>query len=163
MPPEKTKALIIEKLTTERKRLEQNLARLSPQQMQLAGVVGAWSVKDILAHLADWEAHMPVWIEAARRGEPVNEIEPGLKWGEFEAFNQRIYERHRNQTLAEVLGYFHQVHQEFMAMVNAMPDEELLKPGFYRFIGKGPVYNWLSQYAAHDRWAKTHIRKWMKG
>ena len=30
----------------------------------------------------------------------------------------------------------------------------------YTFIGKGAVYDWLSAYAGHDRWAKAHIRKW---
>ena len=162
MPPEKTKALVIEKLTTDRKRLEQNLSRLTPEEMVLPGVVGSWSVKDVLAHLADWEAHMPAWVQAARTGDPVAQIEEGLKWGEFDAFNQRIYARHRDQTLEEVLAYFHQVHQKFMEMVAAMPDEELLQRGRYGFIGNRAVYDWLSQYAGHDRWAKTKIRKWMK-
>jgi hypothetical protein len=53
MPPSKTKAIMIEKLQTERKRLEQNLAHLSREQMHLPGVVGEWSTKDVLAHLAE--------------------------------------------------------------------------------------------------------------
>ena len=162
MVPEKTKSLVLEMLASERRRLEQNLSGLTPVEMVLPGVVGSWSVKDVLAHLADWEAHMPVWIEAARAGDPVAEIEEGLKWGEFEAFNQRIYARHCNQTLEEVLAYFHEVHRQFMQMVEEMPEEEILQRGRYGFIGKGAVYNWLSQYASHDRWAKTKIRKWMK-
>ncbi len=80
MPQPHTKANILAKLRTERKRLDQNLARLSREEMTVPGVIGAWSVKDILAHLADWEAHMPVWIAAARRGDPVAEIEAGLCW-----------------------------------------------------------------------------------
>ena len=159
---EKTKTIILAKLAAERKRLEQNLSRLTPQQMQEPGVIGEWSVKDVLAHLADWEAHLPMWVEAARRGEPVAEIEVGLKWGEYDAFNVRIYERHRDQTLEEVLTYFHKTHQEFVALIEAMPEAELLTHGLYGFIHKSTIYNWLSLYAGHDRWAKTHIRKWMK-
>jgi hypothetical protein len=160
----KTKALAIEKLRTERKRLEQNLGRLTREQMLQPGVVGEWSAKDVLAHLADWEAHMPVWMEAARSGDTVAEIETGLNWKQFDAFNQRIYERHCHQSLEEVLDYFQETHRHFMEWVEAMPEEEMLERGRYAFIGKGAVYNWLSAYAGHDRWAKTAIRSfWKKG
>jgi hypothetical protein len=162
MPPEKTKSNIIAGLNIERRRLEQNLATLTPEEMLLSGVVGDWSVKDVLAHLADWEAHMPVWIAAARSGDPVAEIESGLNWKQFDEFNQRIYLRHRDQPLIDVLAYFRGTHQEFMQMVQDMPEDEMLERGRYSFIGKGAVYDWLSAYAGHDRWAKTHLRKWMK-
>lgn len=162
MPPEKTKKRILQMLNTERKRLEQNLATLTPKEMLLPGVVGEWSVKDILAHLADWEAHMPVWMDAARRSDPVAEIESGLNWKQFDEFNQHIYTRHRDQPLIEILAYFRSTHEEFMQMVEDMPEVEMLERGRYPFIGKGAVYDWLSAYAAHDRWAKTHIRKWIK-
>jgi hypothetical protein len=126
------------------------------------GVVGEWSIKDVLAHLADWEAHMPVWMIEARRGEPVAEIESGLNWKQFDEFNQRIYARYKDQSLDEVQVYFHNTHQEYKQMVEAMPEDEMLERGRYPFIGKGAVYDWLSAYAGHDRWAKTHIRKWLK-
>lgn len=162
MPPEKTKKRILQMLNTERKRLEQNLASLTPEEMHIPGVVGEWSIKDILAHLADWEAHMPIWMDAARSGDPVAEVEVGLSWKQFDEFNQRIFERHKDQALIDVLAYFRSTHQEFMQMAEDMPEDEMLERGRYPFIGKGAVYDWLSAYAAHDRWAKTHIRKWIK-
>ncbi len=162
MKPPESKLLMIERLQTERRRLEQNLEGLSRKEMAQPGVVNEWSVKDVLAHLADWEAHMPVWMEAARRGDPVTEMEAGLKWGQFDEFNQRIYARHCDQSLQEVLDYFRKTHEQFMAMVEAMPEEEMLARGRYGFIGKGAVYNWLGAYANHDLWAKTKIRQWKK-
>jgi len=163
MPEPKSKSKIVTRLQTERKRLEQNLALLRREDMLQPGVVNESSVKDVLAHLADWEAHMPAWVEAARRGDPVAEIEPGLNWKQFEEFNQRIYARHRDQPLEEVLAYFHDTHRQFMEMVEAMPEDEMLAPGRYAFIGKGAIYGWLKAYANHDLWGKTHIRKWVKG
>jgi hypothetical protein len=158
----KTKAVIIARLQTERRRLEQIFAHLTPDDLQVPGVVGEWSIKDVLAHLADWEEHMPAWMAAARRGEPVDAIESGLDWKAFDAFNQRIYQRHREQSLDDVLAYFHGVHEQFMDMVEDMPEEEMLSHGRYAFIGRGAVYNWLGAYANHDRWAAAHIRKWIK-
>ncbi len=157
-----TKTAIIEQLNTERRRLLQNLEHLTPEQMTQPGVVGVWSIKDILAHLADWEAHMPIWVASARQGDPVAEIESGLNWKQFEDFNVRIYARHKDQSLSEVLTYFHSTHQSFMDMVEAMPEDEMLTYGQYRFIGKGAVIGWLNAYANHDAWAKKYIRQWLK-
>jgi hypothetical protein len=158
----KTKKRMIELLNLERSRLEKNLTGISESDMLVNGVVGEWSIKDVLAHLADWEAHMPVWLEAARDGQPVAEIEDGLNCKQFEEFNQRIYLRHKDQPLEDVLAYFHETHCQFMVMVEAMPEDEMLQPGWYAFIGKGAVYSWLSSYANHDKWAKTHIIGWKK-
>jgi hypothetical protein len=125
-------------------------------------VVGPWSVKDILAHLADWQSRMPAWLAAARRGEAVETPAPGLTWQQLDILNQCIYEVHRNQSLDEVFAYFRTTYNHFMEMVEAMPEEEMMARGRYAFIGKGVVYNWLGAYAAHDVWGKTQIRKWMK-
>ncbi len=160
MPQTRSKNKIIESLQAERRRLEQNLAGLTGEELVMPGVVGEWSIKDVLAHLADWEAHMPAWLAAAHQGDPVAEIETGLSWKQMTEFNQRIYLRHCDQSLEEVLAYFRDTHLQFMKMVETMPDDELLEPGRYAFIGKGSVYHWLALYAGHDRWAKKHIRQW---
>jgi hypothetical protein len=130
--------------------------------MLQTGVVGPWSIKDVLAHLADWQARMPVWLAAAQCGEAVQTPASDLTWQQLDILNQRIYEAHRDQSLDEIFEYFHTIYNHFMEMVEAMPEEEMMVRGRYAFLGKGAVYNWLGAYAAHDVWGKTQIRKWMK-
>jgi hypothetical protein len=130
--------------------------------MLLPGVVAAWSVKDILAHLADWQTRMPVWVAAARRGEAVETPAPGLTWKQRHILNQRIYENHCDQPLDEVLEYFRGTFDQFMRMVAEIPEEEIMTRGRYAFTGKGAMYSWLSGYAAHDVWGKAKIRKWLE-
>ena len=158
----KTKPIILKRLQTERKRLEQNLARLSPRDMLEPGVVSSSSVKDILAHLAHWESCLPLWLEAARRGENVRTPAADLTWKQVDTFNQRIYEAHRDQPLDEVLAYFRSTHEQFMHLAESTPEDELLERGRYAFIGGGAVYDWLVGYANHDLWAKNKIRQWLK-
>lgn len=162
MPQTKSKSKILVRLETERKRLEKNLARLSEDDMLQTGVVAKSSIKDVLAHLADWEERMPIWIEASRRGDPVACPEPGLTWQQLGLLNERIYKAHREETLDQVREYFRRVHAEFMEMVETMSESEMLTRGRHPFIGTSTVYNWLNAYAAHDLWAKTKIRKWMQ-
>jgi len=120
----------------ERAKLEQTLSSLTQEEMLGPAVVGEWIVKDVLAHLADWEAHMLTWVAAGRSGDPVEHPDPGLTWKQLENFNQRIYEAHRDQPLEEVLAYFHTIHEQFMAMVEDMADEELLTSGVYPFLAR---------------------------
>jgi hypothetical protein len=158
----KSKAQIIKRLHTERRRLEANLARLSQEDMLRPNTMGQWSFKDMLAHLAHWEAFLPDWITASRRGEHVQTPAPDLTWKDVHVLNQRIYEEHCDQSIEKVLEYFRTTHARFMALAESLTDDEVLTPGYYAFTGDGTLYDWLNAYAAHDLWGKSKIRQWLK-
>jgi hypothetical protein len=153
MPLARTKPEIIKRLTAERRRLEANLAKLTPAQIVQPDAVGKSSIKDVLAHLAEWESFMPGWVEASRSGE--NIAEPN--WKENDLLNEQIYQKHKGKSLDEVLAFFRDTHRTFMALVEAMPEEEMLTPARYTFLGQGAIWDWLNAYAAHDMWGKKHI------
>ncbi|MGD8586077.1 MAG: ClbS/DfsB family four-helix bundle protein, partial [Chloroflexota bacterium] len=77
------KGKILARIRTERRRLEQNLELLDEAQMLRPGVVGDWSVKDILAHLADWECRFLGWYRAGQRGEVPETPAPDLSWSQL--------------------------------------------------------------------------------
>ena len=158
----KSKAEILERLQTERRRLESNLEGLSDEALASQVIFGTWTVKDLLAHLAEWEARMPVWMAEARAGRREITPDEGLTWGQLDEFNRRVYNKYRDMPPAEVRAFFHRAHQALMDMVEGMPEEEIITSGVYAFTGKGAVYNWLVAYAEHDRWGKTEIRRWRK-
>ena len=53
--PIKDKPQLLESIRDTRAGLEKKYAKLTPEQMVWPGSMGDWSVKDILAHLVDWE------------------------------------------------------------------------------------------------------------
>jgi len=158
MPQPKTKTSIITRLNSERRRLESNLLRLTPEQIGQPDVVGKYSIKDVLAHLAEWESFMPAWVEASRRGADIAEPD----WKKVDDLNEGIYQKYREQSLEAILAYFHATHRRFMEMVEAMPEDEMLTPRRYTFLGGGAIWDWLNAYAAHDLWGKKHIIKWAR-
>jgi hypothetical protein len=162
MPLIKDKSHVIQRLHTERRRLELNLSRLSPEVMLQPGVVGMWSVKDILAHLYDWETRLGVWLEAARNCEPDNCPDPDFTWRQIDQLNEHIYLTHRDEPLDAVLQAFRDTHLQFMQLVEAMPEEEMLTPSFYAFTEEKSIFDWLHGFAAHDMWGKKMIRRWLK-
>ncbi len=162
MAQTRSKAAILERLAAERRTLEQLLGTIPPAEMLERGVVGEWSAKDVLAHLADWEAHMLVWLAAARRGEAVRGPEPGLGWRQLKEFNRRVYEAHRDEPLDAVLATFRETHLRFMEMVAAMPEEEMLARGRYVLTAGDALFDWLVQYAQHDAWGTKRIGDWAR-
>lgn len=57
-----TKAQPQAEIEQERQALEELLTTLSPEQMNQPAVVGEWSVKDVLAHLSEWETMWLRWF-----------------------------------------------------------------------------------------------------
>jgi hypothetical protein len=156
---------ILARIRTERRRLEQNLEALDETQMLQPGVVGQWSVKDILAHLADWEGRFLGWYQVGLRGEAPEIPAPGLTWAQLDTLNQRIYLANRDRPLADVLATFGRSYQEMIEAIEAMSEEEIFAPGRYAWAGAGNnlVNVILANTANHYRWAKTAIREWLKG
>jgi hypothetical protein len=56
----------------------------------VAGVVGDWSVKDIVARLVDWEQRFIGWYDAGLRGEVPEVPAPGIVWDELDILNKEL-------------------------------------------------------------------------
>lgn len=158
-----TKAGLLEDIRVQRSRLMKNLDILDAEQMTQTGVVGEWSVKDMLAHLIDWEQRFIGWYRAGVRGETPETPAPGLNWRQLDILNQQIYEKHKDRLLADVLAEFDASYEEILDLVNGMSEQELFTPGQYAWVGDGILADWVAANTSnHYNWAKTCIRKWMK-
>ena len=67
MTKQKTRDELINDILVERRRLEKNLSKLSGTDMLQQGVVGEWSIKDILAHIIAWEQLFLDWYESVEK------------------------------------------------------------------------------------------------
>jgi uncharacterized protein (TIGR03083 family) len=97
-------------------------AGLSDEQLQEPGVVGDWSVKDLLAHVTIWEQealrYLPLIMEG---GTP-----PRYKtYGGIDAFNARMIEERRMLSLSEVRTQLEETHEQLVDFVANVPMEHL--------------------------------------
>jgi hypothetical protein len=157
------KRVILERIRTEHRRLEQNLERLSDDQMAIVGVVVEWTAKDLLAHLSDWEQRFIGWYEAGLRGETPETPAPGISWEDLDVLNRRIYEKNRSRTLEDVRQEFDVSYRRVLDVVEGIPEEEMFAVGRYAWLeGNNLVGVILANTANHYRWAKGCIRDWLK-
>jgi hypothetical protein len=156
---------LLEEIQLERKMLEETLALVPMRLMTKAGVThGGWSVKDILAHLVEWQRMNLDWYAAGLRGEKSAMPAPGFTLREIPRLNEMIYRKHHRRSLQAVLDDYRSYHERIVTLIKTLPDTDLITLG--RFSWTGPSWT-LSDYlrastAAHYLWARTRIRRWWK-
>jgi hypothetical protein len=160
MPRPTTKTAILSESRKEYAALEQLLATFSPEEIAQPGLVGQWSAQDVLAHLTEWTQMVLGWYVAGLRGETPALPAPGYKWNQLPVLNQHIYEKYRDQALADVLQGFHMSHGPIMALVESLSEEDLFTPGLYAWTKTNALASYIvSCTSSHYRWARTELRK----
>lgn len=156
------KAELLERIQVEHEELEQTLATFDKQAMTQLGVVGEWSVKDVLAHLMDWEQRLLEWYQAGRRGEMPELPAPGMTWANLAELNEQIYQKHRRHSLAAVMEGYHRSYQQVLEAVKAMPESDLAA-GRFAWTKKRTLADYVAACTCdHYKWANDAIRKWAK-
>ncbi len=156
---------LLSEIQRERKALDDSLALVPAVQMTKPGVTrGGWSVKDVLAHLVEWQ-HMNLgWYAAGLRGEKPAMPAPGYTLRELPRLNQMIYRKHHRRSLQAVMDDYRAYHQRILDLINSLSDSDLVTLGRFNWTGA----SWtLSDYlrastAAHYLWARTRIRRWWR-
>ncbi len=156
---------LLHEIKRERIALDDTLALLSARQMTQPGVTrGGWSVKDVLAHLVEWQQMNLDWYAAGLRGEKPAMPAPGFTLRELPRLNEMIYRKHHRRSLVSVMRDYRSYHERVIELIEALPDPDLVTLG--RFSWTGPSWT-LSDYlrastAAHYLWARTRIRRWAR-
>src|SRR5438477_8420769 len=116
---------VIEAIQSERAHLESLLASMSAEQMCQRVLDGQRSVKDILAHIADWERRCIVWIEAGLHGETPERPEQGYTWKDIDALNERTFLENKDRPLLEVQVDSRRAYEQFLGQVQSLSDEDI--------------------------------------
>jgi hypothetical protein len=159
-----SKEKLVEAAKAERARFRQLIGQLSEAQMTQPDVQGAWSVKDIVAHVTAWEERMVRWLGQAVRGETPVMPAPGMTWEDLDRLNEQTYLASRDWPLAQVLDEFDRLDAIVIASVQAVPEEDLLTPRRFDWMGGEALWHLVAantywHYPAHG----DKIRDWLEG
>jgi len=163
MPRPHTKALVLSESQKEREALDEFLSMLSPEQMTESGMLGEWSVKDVLAHLYEWEQMVLGWLAATERGERPAVPAEGYKWSQIPALNEEIRQKHSSRSLNEMLKMYKDSHKQIMETIKSIPEEEMFMPGLHPWMNKNTLGAYfVSATSSHYRWARKEMKKGLK-
>ena len=132
---------------------EESYAGLTDAQMMIPGVTGAWSVRDILAHVTTWEAealkHLPTILQGKKPPRYA------ITHGGINAFNAQMTEQNKAFTLAEVRRELENTHERILKFIARVPEGQFRSDTPFRRRLRLDTY---SHYPKHA----DAIRKWRK-
>jgi hypothetical protein len=122
------RAELLAELNAEQQNWERLLGEIGEDRMDEPGVAGAWSIKDIVAHLTAWRRRTVRRLEAAATGLP----EPAHDWPvdlhEDDEINAWFHQRDRGQSVRETLAESRRVFEQLASAVEKMPEDKLDDP-----------------------------------
>jgi hypothetical protein len=125
--------------------LKESYAGLSEAQLTEPGVMGEWSVKEILAHVTTWEEealkYLPLILSGGR---PPRYIQ----FGGIDAFNAQMAEQKRCMALSEVLRQLEETHRQLLDYLQSVPEEHFTREEPFRHRLRLDTY---SHYLLHAR------------
>ncbi|HEX9140831.1 MAG TPA: DinB family protein [Gaiellaceae bacterium] len=117
------RAELVAELHSEQRAWEGLLAEIGENRMEEPGVAGAWSIKDVVAHLTAWRRRTVRRLEAAAIGQP----EPAHDWPadlhEDDEINAWFHQRDRNKSLRETLTESRRVFEQLVSVIEKFPED----------------------------------------
>jgi hypothetical protein len=126
-------------------------AGLPEEQLMEPGVTGAWSVRDIIAHVTTWEEealeHLPSILEGRRPPRY------SVVYGGIDAFNALMTKRKEGLSLSEVLRQLDDTHQRLIDLIESAPEDQLIRETRFRRRLRLDTYGHYPKHSAA-------IRRW---
>ncbi len=150
---------LIVAITDERAKFMSSIDGLSPEDMQKPGVVGNWSVKDILSHISLWEAELVKFLWLSHQGQTPNSLQ--LTVSSVDAVNARWYNENRNRPLDRILDDFQNVYKQCLLRIEAFLDKDLTDPQRYTWQKGRALWEWIAEDTfRHEAEHGAQIQAW---
>jgi uncharacterized protein (TIGR03083 family) len=146
---------LLKKLDKAWTEIKESYAGLSDSQLTEPGVMGDWSVKDILAHVTTWEEealkYLPLIIKEGRPPRYTT-------YGGIDAFNAQMTEQKRGLSLPEVLRQLDETHRRLIDYLQSVPEEQFTQETRFRHRLRLDTYSHYPEHAKAIReWQEQHV------
>jgi hypothetical protein len=146
-----TKDRLLKRLESAWESLLESYAGLSEAELLEPGVTGAWSARDIIAHVTWWEeearTHLPLILAGGRPPRY------SVKYGGIDAFNAQMTEQRKDLSLAEVIQQRDDIHRQVIALIESVPEDQITGQSRFRRRLRLDTYG---HYPKHEQ----AIRAW---
>ena len=161
----RSKRDLLESITTEHDALRELLRDIPKARQNEPGVWGdGWTVRDLVAHLAEWHVMFLRWFQEGQRGGTPAMPAPGFKWNETPRLNRAIWEKHRRRSFRIVEAEFTTTYEEIVGLLAGLSEAEIFESGRFAWTGKNPLVTYVGpNTASHYRFARKVLKRWHRG
>jgi len=139
------------------------LDQVRHERMELPGVMGEWSFKDMVAHLNDWQSWSIARMWAAQKGDPKPTPPWPASFTEDDDVNRWIYEANRDRPLAEVLDITQQNFDDLLDFVDSLDDDMAIEPAWHVVTLGSKRYSTSEFFDHFHDDHEPDVRKWLAG
>jgi hypothetical protein len=130
---------------------------LTPDQMRIAGVVGYWSVKDVLAHIVAWQSELVTALNQVANGR----VPSIISIEDIDEWNEEQYHVNVRRPLEAVLDDLAGVHKMLLRMVADIDPRTLTDNRRFRWMEGEPLWYLIEENGyLHEREHAEEIRAW---
>lgn len=161
MPAIASRRNLLDEMDAEYARLTDLVAQVPPALWVSSRVNSAgWSLKDVLAHVADWAERCDSWCGLGDTLAGMTPPAQGFKWNETRELNHAIYLNRRGHSRTRVLRDFKAGHAALRAHAATMNEADLLGIGRFAWCGKtwSVAKHIRANTSSHYRWAGKHFK-----
>ena len=150
---------LFDELETSRERFLELIDDISDDSLIEPGVNGAWSIKDLLAHLTRWEAELVKLLWQASQGQkPTSAHFSQLS---EDKLNQQWYVEMSTRSMGQVLDDFHAVRNQTIRRIEDFSDQELNDQNRYNWLAGKPLWVWVAADShEHESEHASQIMRW---
>jgi hypothetical protein len=173
---EKTKKQFIDRLLNERDKFELLLNRIGfTRQMAMKGVIGNWSIKDIIAHIWAYEQYIADRMNDIAHGETYTPCKTHNALDTFcdefgypdfgspllddATSNAWVYEHYKNVSLEELVAQELQAFTAIVATLEAMPEDTIKHHNLMSRVADNTYYHYREHIRSIKAWLKTKAVK----
>jgi hypothetical protein len=155
------KTELLEALEDSRQELLEMLEDLPDETLLKPGVIGEWSIKDILFHLTYWEGQMVTLLFQVQRG-MLKPTTAHFGSENVDTLNQHWYEAGKERALDIVWQDWAGVRKQTIRRLADFHDQDLTDPQRFPWAGGKPLYQWiLGDTVDHEEEHTDQIREWL--
>jgi uncharacterized protein (TIGR03083 family) len=129
-PPQARIDRMLAQLDTAWRDFQDAYAGLTDEELLIPGVTGAWSVRDLIAHVTWWDEEAITHLPLALTGQPLPRY--SQVYGGIDAFNALMTEQKRGLSLAEVRAEFIATHERLIDYIRSLSPEEIVTAPRFR-------------------------------
>jgi DinB superfamily len=135
---------IPDRMRAEHAQLEALLAGIGDEQFVRPDTFGAWSVKDMLAHITFWEQRLIAYVDGARE----SLIAPGEDEQQaIDRINADVLAANRDRLLAEVRGDFDRSYRQVLALAESLSADDLADEELFNLFA-GDTFEHYREHSA---------------
>jgi hypothetical protein len=155
-----TKDELIKQIEAEWDHLQTALDGLTEEQMHQPGVVGEWSIKDILAHITAWQTRLITTLFKVEKGFTPDTTEGGKT---VDQMNKKFYREMKDRSFDQVWDDLDSSYHQLLSRLAGWKEKDLFDPKHFKWMKGDPFAVYITgdsyeHYAEHA----AQIREWRK-